>query len=205
MGRGAAAHHLTISTRRMVNRAFRAACPTCGGARSTGCRWRPRWECPMAGRRWECRRPPGGLVQPGLDGQSVFPYSAQTPDVTMVPTTTAGPLPERSGWVQRYEFGVMPFSQVKDGGDRFGEWAFDLGWKYVAPLYPIPAIVLLRAAVRPAALDRSVAAPGTYPDQPAGLAQPHRLGLRAENGHPRPVERRRRPSIPRSTATFRRA
>ena len=82
---------------------------------------------------------PGGVAQPGLAGPG-FPYTALTPDVTMVPTTTNGPLPDRYGWIQRYEFGVMPFSPVKDGWDRFGEWAFDLGLKYVAPLYPIPAI-----------------------------------------------------------------
>lgn len=82
---------------------------------------------------------PGGLVQPGL-AEPIFPYKSLTPDVTMAPTTVNGPLPDRSGWVQRYEFGVMPFEQVRDGWDRFGEWTFDLGWKYVAPLYPMPAI-----------------------------------------------------------------
>jgi hypothetical protein len=80
---------------------------------------------------------PGGMMQPGF-GQPNLPYSALTPDVTMVPTTVNGPLPDRAGWVQRYEFGVMPFSAVKDGGDRFGEWAVDMGWKYVTPLAPIP-------------------------------------------------------------------
>jgi hypothetical protein len=78
-----------------------------------------------------------GAVPPGY-GQPIFPYSAQTPDVTMAPTTVQGPLPDRGGWVSRYEMGVMPFSAVKDGGDRFGEWAVDLGWKWVAPLSPSP-------------------------------------------------------------------
>jgi hypothetical protein len=105
--------------------------------------------------------PPGGIVAPGM--QSGFPYSAQTPDVTMVPTTTAGPLPERYGWVQRYEMGVMPFSQVKDGGDRFGEWAFDLGWKYVAPLYPIPATFSFEQQYDLRLLTGPSSAPGTYP------------------------------------------
>jgi hypothetical protein len=82
---------------------------------------------------------PGGFMQPG-QGQPNFCYSALTPDVTMSPTTVNGPLPERAGWVQRYELGMLPFSAAKDGWDRLGEWTFDLGWKYVAPLYPIPAI-----------------------------------------------------------------
>ncbi|HUE13101.1 MAG TPA: hypothetical protein VMR25_02950 [Planctomycetaceae bacterium] len=105
---------------------------------------------------------PGGMAQPGLAGQTL-PYSALTPDVTMVPTTTNGPLPDRSGWVQRYEFGVMPFSQVKDGWDRFGEWDFDLGWKYVAPLYPMPAIFSFEQQYDLRLLTGPTSPPGTPP------------------------------------------
>ncbi len=105
---------------------------------------------------------PGGLVPPGLAGPS-FPYTALTPDVTMVPTTTNGPLPDRYGWIQRYEFGVMPFSPVKDGADRFGEWAFDLGLKYVAPLYPIPATFSFEQQYDLRLLTGPSSAPDTYP------------------------------------------
>ena len=110
-------------------------CPTCGGG-SPGVPYAPPYGqmpygAPMGA------PPYPGAVPPGY-GQPIFPYSAQTPDVTMAPTTVQGPIPDRGGWVSRYEMGVMPFSSVKDGGDRFGEWAFDLGWKWIAPLAPAP-------------------------------------------------------------------
>ncbi len=83
--------------------------------------------------------PPGGLVSPGMT-QSIFPYKALTPDVTMAPTTPNGPLPDRFGWTQRYELGFLPFSDAKDNWGHFGEMEFDLGWKYITPLYPTAAI-----------------------------------------------------------------
>ncbi len=113
-------------------------CPTCGGG-APGVPYAPPYgEMPYGapmGPGYPAPYP--GALPPGY-GQPIFPYSAQTPDVTMAPTTVQGPLPDRGGWVSRYEMGVMPFSAVKDGGDRFGEWAFDLAWKYVAPLAPAP-------------------------------------------------------------------
>ena len=108
----------------------------------------PRWE--WSRRAASSRR---AMVSP------IFPYSAVARRDDGSNHDRPGPLPDRYGWVQRYELGVMPFSPVKDGGDRFGEWAFDLGWKYVAPLAPGADHVLVRAAIRPAAVDRSVGPP----------------------------------------------
>jgi hypothetical protein len=82
--------------------------------------------------------PAGGVVAPFVGGP--FSYPSLTPDVTMVPTTPQGPLPNRPGWVQQYQVGGMPFSEAKDGWGHFGETTFDLDWKYVAPLYPAPLI-----------------------------------------------------------------
>jgi hypothetical protein len=110
-------------------------CPSCGGAPAG----MPYGGAPYAMPYGGPPGPPGGLMQPGM-GEPVWPYSAHTPDVSMAPTTVNGPLPDRYGWVQRYELGVFPFTQAKDGFDRFGEWAFDLGWKYTTPLYPAPLI-----------------------------------------------------------------
>jgi hypothetical protein len=137
------------------------SCPTCGGAPAYGAP--PAYGMPMGPPMGMPMGmvPPGGIVAPGM--QSGFPYSAQSPDVTMVPTTTSGALPDRYGWVQRYDMGVMPFSQVKDGGDRFGEWAFDLGWKYVTPLAPAPITFSFEQQYDLRLLSGPSAAPGTYP------------------------------------------
>lgn len=83
---------------------------------------------------------PGGIVDPGLV-EPIFPYKALTPDVTMVPTTPNGPMPNRfGGWTQLYDMGAMPFTGTKNDAGKFGEMEFNLAWKYIAPLYPAPAI-----------------------------------------------------------------
>jgi hypothetical protein len=81
--------------------------------------------------------PPGGVAGPCA---APLAYPSLTPDVTMVPTTASGPLPNRPGWMQMYELGGMPFSNAKDGWGHFSEQDFDLAWKYVTPLYPAPII-----------------------------------------------------------------
>jgi hypothetical protein len=80
-----------------------------------------------------------GLIQPG-PGQFSYPYSAQSPDVTMVPAPVAGALPDRYGWVQLYQVGELPSSDTRDNWGHFQEFTFDLDWKYTAPLYPAPLI-----------------------------------------------------------------
>jgi hypothetical protein len=137
-------------------------CASCGTG-GAGVPYAPGYPTPMYGAPMGAPYgAPGGFVPPGM-GQSIFPYSALTPDVTMVPTTTNGPLPDRAGWVQRYEMGVMPFTAVKDGADRFGEWAFDLGWKYVAPLSPSPITFSFEQQYDLRLLSGPSSAPGTYP------------------------------------------
>ena len=128
---------------------------------------------------------PGALVQPGMM-EPLFPYKALTPDVTMVPTTANGPLPDRYGWVQRYELGVFPFSEAKNGWDRLGEWAFDLGLKYTAPLYPVPAIFSFEQQYGLRLLTGPSSPPGTQPTNLPGSLQ--RIGwdfeLKTANGGP---------------------
>ena len=133
----------------------------------------PCGQCGQCGQYGQCGTPfgyPGGLVQPSL-AQPIFPYSALTPDVTMSPTTVNGPLPDRAGWVQRYELGVLPFTAAKDGWDRLGEWAFDLGWKYVAPLYPIPAIFSFEQQYDLRLISGPSSPPGVFPTNLPGSLQ----------------------------------
>jgi hypothetical protein len=82
---------------------------------------------------------PGGLVEPGLM-EPIFPYTAQTPDVTMLPTTIGGPLPNRYGWVSLYDFGLLPASSSSDDFGDVTITEFNLDWKYTAPLFPSPFV-----------------------------------------------------------------
>jgi hypothetical protein len=77
-------------------------------------------------------------MDPGA-GSPVFPYTALSPDVTMLPAPPSGPLPNQNGWINRYEIGLLPTSATKDGFGDFGVFEFDLAWKHVAPLDPFPA------------------------------------------------------------------
>jgi len=79
------------------------------------------------------------MMDPGCCN-SIFPYKAMTPDVTMAPTTPNGPMPDRSGWIQRYEIGFLPWADAKDNWGHFSEFEFDLDWKYITPLFPVPAV-----------------------------------------------------------------
>jgi hypothetical protein len=107
-------------------------CSTCGQAPTYAA---PGYPAPIMGA--PIGAPPGGVV-----GAAGAPLSCPslTPDVTMVPTTASGPLPNRAGWVQQYEIGGMPFSSTNNGWGHFAEATFDLAWKYVTPLYPAPLI-----------------------------------------------------------------
>ncbi len=112
-------------------------CPTCGGGAPAYAP--PGYPAPMMGAPMmggPMAVPPGGMVGPNC-GLSI---PSQTPDVTMVSTTPQGPLPNRAGCVQQYQFGGMPFSSTNNGWGHFGEETFDLSWKYVASLAPAPLI-----------------------------------------------------------------
>ena len=83
--------------------------------------------------------PPGGLWPDGPPRFS-YPYSALSPDVTMVPTPVAGAIPDRYGWVQLYQVGELPGSDTRDDWGHFQEFTLDLDWKYTARLPRTPLV-----------------------------------------------------------------
>ena len=108
-------------------------CSSCGQTPTYGA---PGYPAPIMGSPYGA--PAGGVI--GCCGGGPFSIPSLTPDVTMVPTTPNGPLPNRPGWVQQYDFGGMPFSSAKDGWGHFAEATFDLAWKYVTPLSSAPLV-----------------------------------------------------------------
>jgi hypothetical protein len=106
-------------------------CSSCGQAPTFAA---PGYPAPVMGAPYAA--PPGGVVGQG----AALSCPSLTPDVTMVPTTVNGPLPNRAGWVQQYEIGGMPYSSATNGWGHFAEQTFDLSLKYVTPLYPAPLI-----------------------------------------------------------------
>ncbi len=141
------------------------SCPTCGGA--------PQYGMPMGrpdGNADGAADGNGPAGRPCCAGNDAVRFSVQRTDARRDDGSDhdGRSLAGAHGWVQRYEFGVMPFSQVKDGADRFGEWAFDLGWKYVAPLYPIPATFSFEQQYDLRLLTGPSSAPGTYPSNLPG-------------------------------------
>jgi hypothetical protein len=90
---------------------------------------------PLVGPYGAAPIPPGGLVNP-VGIEPIIPYKALTPDITMAPTTTNGPLPDRYGWTQRYDFSYLPTAATRENAGNFSDFEFDLAWKYIQPLYP---------------------------------------------------------------------
>ena len=144
--------------------------------------------------------PPGGMVGPNC-GLSI---PSQTPDVTMVPTTPQGPLPNRAGWVQQYQFGGMPFWPRTTVG------ATSASRRLTWPGSTSRRSLRLRSSFHSrnsttCGCSRTVEPAGHSADKFARSPRPHRLGLRIED---QPAERMDTPSsalIRRSTAISRRA
>ena len=66
----------------------------------------------------------------------------------MVPVPLQGPVPDRAGWTQFYDFGYLPLSLTRNDAGDFDEFEFDLAWKYTQARVSLAGNFLVHPAIR---------------------------------------------------------